>query len=128
MTTTQFLVMAIEAVLATLPAVLFIPRARQSPVFDRVLWGATWVLAFLGAWGAPSYIAADSALNQFVIADVTIIPTMLGAIVGALTVNVLLWLMDRFGGQSPEDDVVGEEEPTVNEEKHEGENTTPVEP
>ncbi len=106
MTTTQFLVMAIEAVLVTVPIVLLIPRARQSPMFDRVLWIATWLLAFLGAWGAPSYIAADSSLNNLLIADVTIIPTMLGALVGALSVNVLLWLLDRFGGQEVEEDSI----------------------
>lgn len=125
MTTTQFLVMAIEAVLVTVPTVLFIPRARQSPLFDRVLWIATWLLAFLGAWGAPSYIAADSSLNNLLIADVTLIPTLLGAAVGALSINVLLWLMDRLGGQATEEDVV--DETTVVAEETNGENSNSVE-
>ncbi len=124
MTITQFGVMAIEALLVAAPAILFIPRARQSPLFDRVLWLATWLLAFLGAWNAPNYFAADSSLNDWVIADVAIIPTMIGALVGALSVNVLLWLLDRFGGQVSEEDMVTE---AVIEENHQGENPTPVE-
>ena len=125
MTSTQFWVMAIEALLVTIPAVLIIPRARQSPLFDRVLWVATWLLAFLCAWSAPGYIAADSALNNLVIADVTLIPTLLGAIVGALALNALLWLMDRFGGPPLEENVI-EEEPMADEEKNDGESSNSI--
>ena len=124
MTLTQFCVMAIEALLATAPAVLLIPRARQSPMFDRVLWLATWALAFLGAWNAPTYFAADSALNDLMIVDVAIVPTILGALVGALSINVLLWLLDRFGGQVIEEEVVAE---PVTEETHNGENPNTAE-
>ncbi len=108
MTITQFLMMAMVSIVVTLPAVLFIPRARQSPVFDRVLWIATWMLAFLGAWLAPSYIPTDWSWNSFTIADVTLAPIVLGAIAGALSINVLLWLMDRFGGTSMEENTTEE--------------------
>ena len=124
MTTTQFWVMAIEAILVTVPSVLLIPRARQSPLFDRVLWIATWLLAFLGAWNAPTYFAADSSLHDYVILDVAIIPTMVGALVGALSINALLWLVDRFGGQVEED---VEQVQILAEETNGGENSSPIE-
>jgi len=117
MTITLFFVMAIEAVIATVPPVMFIPRARQSPMFDRILWIATWALAFLSAWYAPSLIAADSPLNSFVLGDAPIIPTMAGAIVGALLLNGLLFVMDRFSGQAAEEDEEVIAEPAGNEPK-----------
>ena len=125
MTTTQFLVMAIETILVTVPSVLFIPRVRQSPLFDRVLWLATGVLAFLGAWNAPNYFAPDSALNNLVLGEVAIIPSLLGASVGALSINLLLWLMDRFSGQMSEEIV--EEVPVLAEETDGEENSNPLE-
>ncbi|MBI5032017.1 MAG: hypothetical protein HZB51_15910 [Chloroflexi bacterium] len=125
MTTTQFWVMAIEAILVTVPSVLLIPRARQSPLFDRVLWIATWLLAFLGAWGAPSYFSANPSFNTLIFADVVIIPTMIGALVGALSINVLLWLMDRFSGPATEE--VIEELPALAEETDGGENPSSLE-
>jgi hypothetical protein len=118
--------MAIEAIVVTIPAVLLIPRDRQSPLFDRVLWIATWLLAFLGAWSAPSFITLDDSLNNFLIADVSFITTMIGALVGALSINVLLWLMDRFSGQVIEEDTV-DETPVVTEEQNVGEHSNPVE-
>jgi hypothetical protein len=101
--------MAIVSVVVTIPAVVLIPRARQSPAFDRVLWIATWVLAFLGAYGAPNVIGAESSLSNFVIGDLVLVPTVLGAVAGALSINVLLWLMDRFGGSSMDEDTTEEE-------------------
>ena len=96
----QFLIMAIVSLVVTIPSVLFIPRARQSPVFDRVLWIATWALAFLGADSAPSYFGAGSSLNNFIVGDLALVPMLIGAVAGALFINGLLWLVDRFGGSS----------------------------
>lgn len=95
----QFLIMAVVAAIVTLPAVKFIPRARQSFVFDRVLWGATWLLAFIGAWYAvDNYVSgaplATLALDEFARAAGGAI--ILGAAAGALSLNILLWLMDRL--------------------------------
>jgi hypothetical protein len=92
------------ATIVTIPAVLFIPRQHQSPLFDRVLWGATWALAILGAYIAPSYIASDPPWNAFMIAQMPVIPTVIGAVAGAFSINVLLWLMDRFSSPSTEDE------------------------
>ncbi len=96
MSLVQLLVMLVVAGLVTPPFVLFIPRARRSAVFDRVIWAATWLLAFLGAWVAPSYIGTDAALNGVVVAEVSLIPALIGAVAGALSINLLLWLLDRF--------------------------------
>ena len=122
----QFVIMAIVAAIVTLPIVTLIPRARQSSAFDRVLWGATWLLAFLGAWYAvDNYVGgaqlAARALDEFARAAGSAI--IVGALVGALSLNVLLWLMDRFTGL--EADEVGENvaEEDQGEEKHDGANS-----
>jgi hypothetical protein len=104
--------MAIVSVAVTIPAVLLIPRARQSPTFDRVLWFATCALAFLGAWLAPSYVPTDWSLNGFVIGDLVLVPAVIGAVAGALSINGLLWLMDRFGGSSMDENTTEELEQT----------------
>jgi hypothetical protein len=96
---TQVLLLALFATVVTVPSVLLIPRARQSPLFDRVLWGATWVLAFLSAWAAPGYLAMDWYLAAAI-----------GAAIGALSLNVLLWLMDRLPQSEVGDATVAEEE------------------
>ena len=101
---TQWLVSAVFSAIFTFLAVWFIPRARQSPMFDRVLWGGTWLLAFLGAESAPNYIPANSPLNDYVIADIRWIPLLIGAAVGALSINLLLWVIDRFSQPTIEDD------------------------
>ena len=114
MTLIQFVILAIVAVAATLPAVLLIPRARQSPAFDRVLWGATWLLAFFSALSAPGYIAADALPIRWIIGEVAMIPALIGAVAGAFAINLALWVMDRFS-QSPfeeseiEDENVGDD-------------------
>jgi hypothetical protein len=94
---------AIVAVVFAVPIVLLIPRQRKSPLFDRVLWGGTWFLAILGAFAAPSYFGDIASLNSFVVAEMPMIPTLIGAAVGALSINVLLWLMDRFSPPTQED-------------------------
>jgi hypothetical protein len=101
----QLVGVAIVAVVVAVPSVLLIPRQRKSPLFDRVLWGGTWFLAILGAFAAPSYFGDMASLNSFVIAEMPVIPTLIGAAVGALSINVLLWLMDRFSPITQEDDL-----------------------
>ncbi len=95
MSFTQFLIFAAGSAVLTVPAVLLIPRARQSPVFDRVLWGATWLLGFLSAWAAPNFFQADE-LNTIVIGDVNLIPAVISAAAGVLSINVVLWALDRL--------------------------------
>lgn len=95
MSLAQFLIIAVVSLGVAFPAVLLIPRARQSPEFDRVLWVATWGLGFLGAWNAPNYID-NAALKGIVIAGVELIPLVIGAAVGAVFLNGLLWIIDRF--------------------------------
>lgn len=111
MTITQFLIFATVSAVLTIPVVLLIPRARQSPMFDRVLWGATWLLGFLSAWAAPNYFQAD-AWNVIVIGDVNLIPAALSAAVGVLSINVVLWGLDRL---SPPEFNDMEESPDLSE-------------
>lgn len=101
----EFIIVAVIALAVTFPAVVFIPRARQSPAFDRVLWGATWLVSILGAYAAPSYLT-DAALNGWQLGQVAVIPTLIGAAAGALSINAALVLLDRFSspfeeGQDP---------------------------
>jgi len=104
----QALLLAILALIITLPAVLLIPRARQSPIFDRVLWIATWVLALIGALVTPTYLHGNP-FDTWVVAELPVLSTVLGAVAGALSINGVLWLLDRF--ERPlEDGELGEEE------------------
>ena len=123
MSLVQILVLIVLTGLVTPPCVLFIPRARQSPAFDRVLWVATWLLALFGALAAPNYIGTEAALKSVVVANVPLIPTLLGAIAGGLSVNLLLWVLDRFDRPSI-DEIPPEEESTEGEEGKVGENAT----
>lgn len=93
---TQLVIVALLAVVVTLPIVLLIPRQRQSPIFDRVLWGGTWLLAVLGAFAAPSYVPPDFIVSNVFVADLPAIPTLIGAVVGALSINGVLVLLDHF--------------------------------
>ena len=109
MTIIQLGILAFVSTVVTIPCVILIPRARQSRDFDRVLWLATWVLAFLGAWGAPGFVPADLPLSNIVIENLTLIQVVVGALAGALSINLLLWVLDRFEQPSMEEDVPGEE-------------------
>jgi hypothetical protein len=91
----QILLLAILSVIVTVPAVLFIPRARQSPLFDRILWGATWVLALIGALVTPTYLVGNS-MDTWVVAQLPVVSTSIGAVAGALSLNGILWLLDQF--------------------------------
>jgi hypothetical protein len=115
MSLVQILVLIVLAGLVTPPCVLFIPRACQSLAFDRVLWVATWLLALFGALAVPNYIGTEATLKSVIVAEVPLIPTLLGAIAGSLSVNLLLWVLDRFDQPSIEE-TAPEAEPTEREE------------
>ena len=102
--------MTVTAAVVTVPAVLLIPKARQSPLFDRFLWVGTWAMAFLGAWYAlGNFVPSLASVNVWVIYDVAVIPALIGAAVSAIFLNGLLWTMDRFG-LAPIDEDPGETE------------------
>lgn len=99
MSTEQFLLLAIVAFVITVPIVKLIPRARQSRWFDRVLWVATWLLAFVCAWYAAAQVKTDVPLATIgweMFVRVAGVPIVLGALGGALALNGVLWLMDRL--------------------------------
>jgi hypothetical protein len=109
--TAQLLIMIVIAIVVTLPAVWLIPKARQSPMFDRFLWAGTWAMAFLGAWYALGNLTSNLAsVNVWVIGDVAVIPALIGAAVSAVFLNGLLWTMDRFAS-APADEYLDEAEP-----------------
>jgi hypothetical protein len=101
-------VTALISLVVTLPAVLFIPRARQSPAFDRVLWVSTWFLALLGAWYVLGNVNLPG-LDGVVIGEVPVIPALIGAAAGALLLNGLLWSMDFFSRPQIEEDAMPRE-------------------
>jgi hypothetical protein len=93
----QLIVIAVIAAAVTAPVVLFIPRVRQSPAFDRILWIATWLLSFAGGWYAVGNAGdASSVPGNLVFAEVPLLNAFVGAIAGALLLNAILWLMDRL--------------------------------
>ncbi|MGB8646299.1 MAG: hypothetical protein WCF84_13765 [Anaerolineae bacterium] len=91
-----FLVLAVLSIIITPIVVLLIPRARRSPAFDRLLWGATLFVAFLGGWYAFGIADPDHPLSGVVIAGIPVLSVAIGALVGAMAVNLPLWLLDRF--------------------------------
>ncbi len=104
MSVAQFFVTAVISILVTVPAVLLIPRARQSPLFDRVLWIGTGLLAFLSAsFVLGNLREALASLSGWVIGETPVIPALIGAAVGAFALNGLLWAMDWFGRSSVEE-------------------------
>jgi hypothetical protein len=122
----QFAIMAIVAAIVTVPTVKFIPRARQSPVFDRVLWGATWLLAFLGAWYAVDKYAGGAPLATLPLEEFARVAggaIVVGAVVGAIMLNALLWLMDRFMAVEPDEIGEGEPEEEIIEKENDGTNS-----
>jgi hypothetical protein len=89
------LIAAAIAVAVTVPIVLLVPRARQSLLFDRVLWIGTWSIAFLGIWFVLGNLKIPS-LDLLIVGEVSVVPAVIGAVVAALILNGLLWGMDRF--------------------------------
>lgn len=122
MSETQFLILALVALIVTVPTVKLIPRARQSRRFDRVLWGATWLLAFIGAWYAVGQLKTDVPVammdeGTFMQAAGTFI--VIGALGGALSLNLVLWLMDRL---IP---FAADEIPETPDDDHDGDSVSP---
>jgi len=102
----QFLILALVALVVTVLTIKLIPRARQSPLFDRVLWGATWLLSFLSAWYAVGQLKSDvplASLDLGAFAQVAGASIVIGALGGALSINVVLWLIDRLNPPSAEE-------------------------
>ena len=84
------------------------PRQRQSTAFDRLLWGATIFVAFLGAILGYAFAGgSQDSSGQFVIGGIPIVPALAGAITGALLTNIPLLLLDRFErrDQPPEEEL-----------------------
>ncbi len=97
---------AISAVV-TIPAVLLVPRARQSPAFDLFLWIATWVIGFLGAWAMLGYTTApgsDFALNHYLIGDAPILTIIAGVAGGIIFLHLVLLGLDRLAHPASEMD------------------------
>lgn len=107
MNSTALVIMLGAALISTGIVVLGIPRARNSPMFARILWVATALVSFLAAWLALPFgemVPALQSLNMLRVGDVPLLPIALGAFAGALVVNLPLWLMDRFAGVSGDDE------------------------
>lgn len=99
MSEAQFLVLALIALIVTAITIKLIPRARQSPWFDRVLWLATWLLAFVGAWYAVGQLQTAvpfAAMSWDAFAQTAGVSIAIGTVGGALALNVALWLIDRL--------------------------------
>lgn len=111
----QFAVMALVSALFTIPTVLLVPRARTSPVFDRFLWLATWLIAFLCAWlaiGYSGYGTLEPVTDPADIGQLPLIPIAVGAVAGAVLLNAVLWLMDRLAPPEVEEEATIEEQAT----------------
>lgn len=104
MSSNQFLVMAVLALAVTVPVVLLIPRARTSPFFNGLLWAATLVVCFLLAWVAAAMAKDAGTFSTPAVGDTPLLPALLGALGGALAVNLPLWLADRLAGGAGEND------------------------
>ncbi len=117
MSPTQFLVLAAAATLVTIPIILLIPRTRSSAGFNRLLWAATLLVAFLTGWVAVAMAQSSNLLTDISIAATPVLPALLGGLFAALVLNLPLWLLDRLepgGGGEPD-----EEEPEEREEQEE---------
>ena len=90
------LVLVVTSAIITPIIILLIPRARRSTLFDTLLWVATLVVAILGGWYAFGMADAGEPLGGLAIAEIPIVPVAIGALVGAMAVNLPLWLLDRF--------------------------------
>ncbi len=107
----QILVLLVSAAVVTPAAVLSIPHARHSPAFARLLWAATFVMAFLGASLGPRYLGALAP--EAAVEGVPLLPPLIGAAFGALALHLILGLLDRF--EPPVEDQSFEEEETEDE-------------
>ncbi len=99
-----FLVLVAVSAIITPIVVLLIPRARRSTAFDALLWGATLLVAFLGGWYMFGMADPKNPLGGIAILGVPIVSVAIGALVGAMIVNLPLWLLDRFEHPDESDD------------------------
>ncbi len=101
--------MLVAALVLAPVAVKFIPHLRHSPAFDKLLLFSSALLAFLGAWLALGLARANGesgAQSAFKIAEVPVLPVLLGAIVGAVLLGALLFMLDLFTPTSDELDEI----------------------
>lgn len=108
----QLIILIVMAALVTPLAVSYIPRARHSPTFDRLLWAATFVLGFLGGWFAIGYGSQYKeldVLNDLLIAEVPVMVVLIGAAAGAFALNLSLWVIDRFSHDASVEEIEAEE-------------------
>lgn len=96
----HLLVLIVVAGLVTPPPVLWIPRARQSPAFDRLLWVGTYLIAFFGGWLAPAYIG--DPFPSVALGGVSLLPIVIGSLAGVLALHLILFFLDWF--ERPEED------------------------
>ena len=106
MSSVEFLLLLALAAVVTPFPVLLIPRLRESPVFNALLWAATFVTAFLSAWLATGLTTMVElpALRAWMIVQVPVLAALIGAVVGGLAVNLPLWIMDRFAQSEYDED------------------------
>ncbi len=131
MSVNLFLVLLVVSAIITPIVILLIPRARRSTVFDAMLWIATLVVAFLGGWYMFGMADPKNPLGGLAILDVPILSIAIGALAGAMLVNLPLWLLDRFEhSNESEDDWEWDQdnEPKENEDGVEPDNDRDGEP
>lgn len=108
MTLNQWIVIAIVALVAAALIIIAVPRQKRALPFEVVMGLATWLVAALSAWllwGATQSLRALQFLALLSIADIPLLPLLVGAFSGALVLTIPLWLMDRsakYGAQDEE--------------------------
>jgi hypothetical protein len=106
MTTVQVFILLLVALFAAIIIIVSIPRQKRAMPFEQVMWFATWVIAASGAWltlGAVESLPALKPLALFPIAEMPIVPIVLGALGGALVLTVPMWAADHFGEDIADD-------------------------
>jgi hypothetical protein len=104
------------AAAATIVAVRLVPRGRRQFWFEIILWLGTVLVAFLGsvlAIAAATELAALQGLRSLAWQGTPLLPATLGALGGALLLNVPLSVI---GGQ----EVAGEDATTSSNQTREG--------
>ncbi len=107
--TDYLLIIVIAAVVAWITA-RYLPRARSSPFFDRLMTIGSFVIAVLLAWVAVQYtdvLSAWPVLTNVMVGTVPLVAVILAAVLGALMLNLPLWFMDLI--TPPEEPDMGEE-------------------
>ncbi len=65
------------------------------------------LLAFLGAWFALGYVTNGTLafLSGLMISDLPFVPALLGALAGALLLNLSLWVIDFFSPAAGDEEI-----------------------